>query len=327
MSKPLGFALVPFLLLGLPAAAHAQPEPEPEPEAAAEDPAATDKVELEEEAAPEEDTYDFDSNDAGDENPDDPNSAFNQQEADDAPKKKVEKKKDGAYPARVIDRPITLPGGMSEISLGLPVFVDPFSAGATLRGNYGITSEVQIGLRYGMGAFSEDGFEVGKAVSIDAQYLFTDNISAQLSIPMFLDPFALGVVLGAPMKFTFFDSFSLVFGQDLISIKVHEFFPSIDNAAANAGAIALRESNTTVPLWLGNASLRAIYQMNDKMALDAQFGTIFDDTATTESSVQFNVGVLHAHTNKLDFGARLGATDLSLFVESLSINLFANLRI
>lgn len=294
----------------------AQSEPDP----------AGDKVELGEEGeAPEEDPYDFSG--SGDENPGDLNSAFTSQEGEATAA--VDKKKKEAvtgYPTRAIERPINLPGGTSEISLTLPTFVDPFAAGASLRGSYGITSEVQVGLRYSMGALSENGFEVGKAVSLDAQYLFTDNIAGQLSLPMFMDPFAMGLVLGAPMKFTFFDTFSLVFGQDLVSIKLHEFVPSLDNAVQNSGFIFLRESNTTTPLWIGNASVRAIYQMGDKLALDAQFGIQFDDS-NAASTAQINAGLLHVHSENLDFGARVGALDMSAFVESFSVNLFTNFRI
>lgn len=317
MSKTLSLVLLP--LLSLPSLAYAQDaEPEPEPEAG-------EEVELGDEGIT--DDYDPDNSSGGlrggDENPDDPNSVFGEKPAE-TTKAKGNKRASG-YPMREIDRPLNLPGGMSEITFAIPINVDPFAGAATLQGTYGITSDVQAGLRYGLGRY-QDEFAVGKAVSIEAQYLVTDFLAAQLSIPIYLDPFALGVVLGAPLKFTFFDSFSLVAGEDLLSIRVHEFLPSIDNATQNDANIAKRKINEEVPTWIGNASLRAIYQMDEKLALDMQLGTTFDDTIDAARAL-VNVGLLYATSNKLDFGARAGASDLSQFTESMELRLFLNLRI
>jgi hypothetical protein len=307
----------------LPGTAWSQPEPEPEPDAAG------DKVELEEGAAPaEEEETPYDFSNTGEENPDDPNSEFNKQEKKPGEvKKKAKKPANEGYPTRVIERPLTLPGGTSEIEFALPVLVDPYAFGATLRGTYAITSDVQVGLRYGLGAVTEDGFNVGKAVSLDTQYRFTKNISAQASIPMFLDPFAVGLVLGAPMKFTFFDSFSLLVGEDLVAIKLYEFLPSIDNASQNSAFIDNLADNTITPLWIGKASVRGIYQWSEKMALDAQFGFQFDDISDTATTTLLNVGLLHVHNKNLDFGARMGATSLSDFVDTFGLSIFADYRI
>jgi hypothetical protein len=328
MSKRLGTSLsliLPFLVsLGmLPGVANSQPEPEPEPEGDV----AGDKVDLEEEAAPvvEETPYDFGN--TGEENPNDPNSEFKKQQKKPEEAKKKKKRVYEGYPDRVIDRPLTLPGSTSEVSFALPVLVDPYAFGATLRGTYAITSDVQVGLRYGLGAFTEDGFNVGKAVSLDTQYRFTDNISAQVAIPAFLDPFAVGLVLGAPMRFKFFDTFLILVGEDLVSIKLHEFFPSIDNAGQNAANILRLETNEITPLWLGTASVRGVYQWSEKTALDAQFGFQVDDRRETASTTLFNVGLLRVHNQDLDFGARLGATSLSEFVDTFGLSVFANYRI
>ncbi len=318
MSKTL--SLVLLSLLSLPALARAQKaEPEPEPEVSG------DEVELGDEGVS--DDYDPDASygglSGGEENPDAPDAVFGEK-TEDKPKVKATKKDEG-YPTRVIDRPLNLPGGTSEINVAIPVNVDPFAIAASLQGTYAITSEVQAGLRYGLGRFADE-FAVGKAVSIEAQYLFTDFVAGQLSIPMYLDPFALGLVLGAPMKFTFFDSFSLVVGRDLISFRLSEFLPSIDNASQNDANIAKRAINETVPLWVGNLTGGAIYQMSDKLALDVNLGTTFDDTIDA-ARVLMNAGMLFASSHKLDFGARVGASDLSQFSQSLELRLVLNLRI
>lgn len=328
MSKSLGTTLSLFLPLCLsvsmlPGVAHGQPEPEPEPE----DAAAGEAVELEEGATPAEEETPYDFGETGEENPSDPNSEFNKQQVKPDEIKKKKKRVYKGYPTRDIDRPLTLPGSTSEISFALPVLVDPYAFGATLRGSYGITSDVQVGLRYGLGAVTEDGFNVGKAVSLDTQYRFTDNISAQVSIPMFLDPFAVGLVLGVPMRFTFFDTFAILVGEDLVSIKLHEFLPSIDNASQNAAFIANLADNTITPLWIATATVRGIYQWSEKVSLDAQFGFQVDDNSDSETPVLFNVGVLKVQNQDLDFGARLGATSLSDFVDTFGLSIFANYRI
>ncbi len=326
MSKSLGRNLSLFLPLCasvsmLPGLAYGQPEPEPEG-----DPAG-DKVDLEEgaEAAEEETPYEFGT--TGEENPGDPNSEFKRQGEKPEEVKKKKKRVYKGYPTRVIDRPLTLPGTTSEVSFALPVLVDPYAFGATLRATYAITSDVQIGLRYGLGALTEDGFEVGKAVSLDTRYRFTDNISAQVSIPAFLDPFAVGLVLGAPMRFTFFDTFAILVGEDLVSIKLSKFLPSIDNASQNAGSIANLDDNTITARWIGTPTVRGIYQWSEKVGLDAQFGFQFTDRNDDATTTLLNVGVLKVHNQDLDFGARIGARSLSEFVDTFGLSIFANYRI
>lgn len=339
MSKSSSLALSQFLLsataglaaLCLPQHAWAQgaPEPEPEPteaagDQAAGDEAAGDEVELSEEGiADEEDDLDFSSDNGSDENPGNPNSAFNESD-DNKPKVKALKAATG-YPTRSIDRPLNLPGGMVQVALEIPVAVDPFAVSGTLTGSYGITRDVEVGLQYSPGRYADD-FAVGRAVAIEAQYLVTDFIAAELSIPMYLDPFALGVVLAAPFRYEFFDKFAIIAGQDFLSIKVHEFLPSVENATANEALIAAREINQTVPVWALNLAAGAIYQMDDKMALDAQIGTRFDDT-NNAATTSLEAGLLYANTSKLDFGAKVGAANLSDFTETLSLRVFLNLRI
>ncbi len=301
------------------AMAQAEGEPEPEPEAGG------DKVELKEDATPAEEDTPYDFSNTGEENPDDRHSEFNKKEPEAA--KKAKKVYEG-YPTRVIDRPLTLPSGTSEVEFSTPAFVDPYAFGATLRASYAVTSEVQIGLRYGLGALTEDGFDVGKAVAIDAQYRFTKNISAQLSVPMFLDPFAAAVTLGVPMKFTFFDKFSLLLGEDLANIRAGDkFIPSIDNARQNAASILLVDTGSLTSKWQASVTLRAVYQKDDKLALDVQGGTQFDDDSGKAATTLLNVGALKAHNQDLDFGARLGALDLSHFIDTFGFNLFVRYRI
>lgn len=331
MSKSSSFALSQFLLsataglaaICLPQHAWAQGEPEPEPEPEETAPAG-DEVELSDEGiADESDDLDFSSDTGADENPGDPNSTFSATD-DDKPKVKASKAESG-YPTRSIDRPLNLPGGMVQVALEIPVAVDPFAVAGTLTGSYGITRDVEIGLQYSPGRYADE-FSVGRAVAIEAQYLVTDFIAAELSIPLYLDPFAMGVVLAAPFRYEFFDKFAIIAGQDALSIKVHEFLPSVENATQNEALIDVRKRNEIVPVWAINLAAGAIYQMDDKLALDAQLGTRFDDS-NDAATTSLEAGVLYANSRKLDFGAKVGATNLSSFTETLALRLFLNLRI
>ncbi len=301
--------------------ASAQSEPEDEVEL-------IDDVEMDEEGIAD-DEYDFSSDESGgliggDENPDQaPAYAFA-----DRTKEKTKEKVEAptGYPLRTIDRPINLPGGMSELFVAADVNVDPFAIGGQIEGKYGITDEVQIGLAYGLGTFSDSKFSTGKAVALEGQYLFTDYIAGQLAIPVYLDPLAVGLVLGAPMKFTFFDSFSLVLGRDLLGFRLHQFLPSVGDARLNDKDVANLDDGTIIPLWTAKASLTAIYQHSEDLSLDAEFGQQFDDSERAKTTL-LNVGVLYAKSQKFDLGARLGASDLAFFTETLTFRLFLNVRI
>ncbi|MCP4444706.1 MAG: hypothetical protein GY811_05075 [Myxococcales bacterium] len=330
MSKSSSVALTRFLLcatsgvaaLSMSQHAWAQPEPEPGAETAP----AGDEVELSEEGiADESDDLDFGSGSGSEENPGAPNSTFDAGDKDkDKPKEKADKASSG-YPARSIERPLNLPGGMVQVALEIPIAFDPFAVSGTLTGSYGITRNVEAGLQYSPGRYADD-FAVGRAVAIGGQYLITDFVAAEISLPMHLDPFAMGLNLAAPFKYTFFDSFSLVAGENLLSIKLHEFQPSAENATQNDAFIAARNNNTIVPAWALNFAGGAIYQIDEKMALDAVFGTRFDDTNDAATS-SLDLGLLFANSNKLDFGAKIGVSDLANFTESLALRFFLNSRI
>jgi len=304
-------------------AAKADSKAQPEEPKAGDAPNA-DEVELSDDGiADTEEDMEFASDIGADENPTDPNAAFGKKE-EESTKTKAAKTTSG-YPARVIERPLNLPGSMVQVGLEIPVNFDPFAVSGKFSGDYGITKDVQVGLEYSPGRYADD-FSVGRAVAINAQYLIVDEVAAQVSIPMYLDPFALGVILAAPIKYTLFDSFSLVAGEDFFSFKIHEFLPSVDNATANDALIAARDANTIVPVYAFNLQAGAIYQLDDAVALDAQFGTRFDDTNNAATS-SLEAGLLYAKTNKLDFGARLDASDLSNISQSLALRLFLNIRI
>mgnify|MGYP000373177365 CR=1 FL=1 len=64
---------------------------------------------------------------------------------------------------------------------------------------------------YAIGGLYDDGkvtpaktrWNTGKAVEINFQFLVTDWVAPRIAIPMYVDPFTIGMTLGAPVKFRF----------------------------------------------------------------------------------------------------------------------------
>lgn len=292
-----------------------------------------DEVEMtDDEPEPEDDFMfgDEGSPSGSDETPGDPSSVYsaNQTPADPVSTPVLER---GPYPSEVIIRPLTLPSGMIEIGLDVPVRVEPFSTSGTLRADYGVTSELQLGLRWGAGTVYEDGFEYGEALSLDAYYLLTDWASLQLSVPFYIDPFALGVTLGAPLRFTLFDRFALVTGADLLSFKIHRFVPVLDNELENEVFVELDRTNTTISCCAVNVLAQGIYQLDEMSAIDLRFllrkNLETSPGIPSDSAVELDVGYLYATSNLLDFGARIGFEDMSDPGESFRAIVFSALRL
>ena len=315
-------------LVAAAAPAAAQPE---------DDPMLGDEVELEPEPAPgdEADTStedlfadeDPDAPAGSDENPDAPRLPGEKPRGDDG---EVKERVTGteAYPIEVVKRPISLLGTMSEISLDVPVHFDPFLLTGLLEADYGVTDRIQIGLRYGAGALTEDGFEEGKSFDVHAYYLLEEWVAVQLSIPILVDPFAMGVTLGAPLKFRFFDDkLALTFGRDLLSIAIIDFVPEVDNPALTAGLIALEQTGTVLP----DGALRfiggATYQWKPHIALTGEFGLIAQDFSSEDAIYPLQGILTYSSSNKIDLGARAGFSNLDAGTEGLFVAVFAALRI
>jgi hypothetical protein len=236
------------------------------------------------------------------------------------------------YPIEEVLRPITLPAATFEIGADLRANIDPV-IGATLRARYGITRQAQIGLRYGVGAaFDPDGeegmtFKTGKAISIDASYLVFDWIAAQVSVPIYLDPFAIGLVLGAPVKFRFGDKLALFALQDAVDIKLDGFVPSVTDESKNVANATALDTNTTTSDGVLRFSGGAIVQLKPDLAVIGYLAAELPDFRSQDLSYPLEVAVQHSFSSQLDVAGRIGFDDLGNAGDTFGVRLSAQLRI
>ncbi len=245
-----------------------------------------------------------------------------------AVKKKAPKVASG-YPLAAADRPLTLFRNMAEVHIDYPVNVDPFVASGVIRGRYGVTHEAEIGLRYGFGSIDEDGFLEGKVVAVEFGYSFNHWASVRVSVPFLVDPFAMGLRIGAPLRFKIMDKLALVGGHDLISFKLVSFVPDVTSALATSALVAEDARGTTLP----DGDIRIlggiIYQHSKKLAIMADMGVIAPDFSLDDQPVPLRVGAMLSNPFRagVDYGVRIGFENLDNAKNTFGIALFAALRI
>ncbi|MEM9489779.1 MAG: hypothetical protein AAGC55_11575 [Myxococcota bacterium] len=258
------------------------------------------------------------------------------EENPDAPPEFGERRDDGTralrrvrtgYPIEEALRPITLAEGMSEITIDVLSNVDAYFSTALIEARYGITRQAQLGLGYGPGAVDSDGFTAGKAVSIDVHYLLADWLAVQVELPILLDPFSMGLTLGAPLRFRFGERFALIGGHDLVHIALRRFVPAVGDPLFNEAQVAIDEVDTI----LDSGELRllggAIYQLKPNLALLAELGLLARDFAITDAGVPLLATLTYSVSNKFDLGARIGFRDLGDADETFGATLQLALRI
>ncbi len=240
--------------------------------------------------------------------------------------KKVVPIGDLPYPKELALRPLVLKAGMSQVSFDLLTNVDDFFVTGLAEARYGATHELQIALAYGIGAVSSDGFTAGKALSIEAQYAIAPWIAAQLEIPFLLDPFSLGLTIGAPMKFRFGQRLAFTLGQDLLNFKIKRFVPIVGDPLANQ-ALADQDAVNTE---LDDGELRllggVIYQYSPELALFGEIGILAQDFGLTDAGVPLLVTVTYSSTYQLDLGARIGFRNLDNASENFGATLLVAYR-
>jgi hypothetical protein len=236
------------------------------------------------------------------------------------------------YPIEETLRPITLPKGMSEVVIAPHLQVSDVQAASALRARYGITDKIQLGLTYMLAGIFDNAlapgtkyeFNAGKAVGLDVTVLFEKWVGVRLGVPFYIDPLAVAIDLGAPMKWQFSDGkYAIGALDDLLSIKVKRFAPSFyqeaSNAAAAAGTDSMSGNNTIQSRGAIRFSGYGIMQYQPKMALLGRIGVSVEDFSTTRSNAgdlsglrtYIRAGLQYSPRKDLDVGFSLGFDNLA----------------
>ncbi len=197
------------------------------------------------------------------------------------------------YPVEEALRPITLPQNMSELSISPHVQFSPVLSSDALRARYGITRQVQLGLTYVFAGIYNDplttdhklGLHGGKAVGLDVTVLLANWIGVKVGVPVYVQPLAVALTIGVPLKFIFGDKFAIGGLDDLLSIRLNRFPPSFYQEAFNAQGAAADKSNTTQSRGDLRFSFYGIYQHRKNVALIGRIGI---DEADFSSNVNNN---------------------------------------
>ena len=234
------------------------------------------------------------------------------------------------YPIEEVQRPITLPQNMSEVSLAPHARIKPYAGADALRARYGITRQVQLGLTYLLGGIYDDprtmttdkiGFHPGKAVGLDVTVLLKDWLAVRVGVPVYIDPVAVGLVLGAPLKFVLTEKIAIGGMDDFVTIKIHRFAPTFYQEVQNVANAQISELGTA-----SRGELRftgfGVYQHSPKMALIGRFGVITDlgtggggaaGASSSSAATSFIRGGFQYSPRKyLDLGLSIGFDDLSV---------------
>ncbi len=237
------------------------------------------------------------------------------------------KKRTSGYPIEESLRPITLPRGMSEISLSPSFQVDPFIGGDSLRGRYGITRQVQLGLTYAVGSFMDDPatpnsdklkFFPGKALGLDVTVLIQSFLGVRVGVPVNVDPLAIGVNVGVPMRFILTDRLTIGGMDDFLTIRAYQFAPSLMRQAENTIAEFAEDSGSTQSRGALRFSGYAIYQQREKLALIGRiafrvenFSTLRADTGYGGVFTLLRAGVQYSPRRWFDLGINVGWDDVA----------------
>lgn len=234
------------------------------------------------------------------------------------------------YPIEEAMRPLTLPKNMSEVGLGPHAQLSPYRGADALRARYGITDKVQLGLTYVIAGIYDDpatmseklGVHFGKAVGLDVTVQLKDWVAVRLGVPVYIDPFAISLSLGAPMKWQFAGGkYAIGALDDLLSIKLYRFAPSFYQEHTNAVA-----ADGTRPMGTGtiqsNGEIRfsgyGVMQYRPKLAFLGRLGVVLRDFSTTRTNIDdsgvlylIRAGLQYTPRKYLDLGISVGFDDLS----------------
>lgn len=278
-----------------------------------------------------------------DENPDSPRGAETNVSVTTAP---VVEKPSG-YPIELSQRPITLPKNMAEVSISPHFQASPYAGTDALRARYGITPKIQLGLTYVMGGIYDEPstptdkdykFHPGKAGGLDVTVLLKNWVGIKVGLPMYLDPFAMGLSIGAPMKFHIGDKLAIGILDDVLNIALPieaKFAPSFYQELYNARA-ADRYDNSMSTQSSGTLRISgyAQYQQKANMAVIGDLAIEFEDFSTNRgdtgyggATTSIHGGILFSPKKFLDVGGTLGFDDLSQMPDSFAVRGILAVRI
>jgi hypothetical protein len=274
-----------------------------------------------------------------DENPDAPRGGEDKPQVVTAP---TEPKTTG-YPIELAQRPITLVANMAEVAIDPHIRVGaPVSGTTALRARYGITRQVQLGLTYVIGGLYGEPpgsdmdykFHPGKAGGLDVTVLVTNWAAVRVGVPVYLDPFALSLAVGAPMKFHIGDKVAIGGLDDLLNITIKEFAPSFYQETLNAAAADRQMTGSAQSRGTLRLSAFGIYQHKPNLAIIGRAALEFDDFATNRgangyggATTSIHGGVSFSPKRFLDVGGTLGFDDLSQMPDSFTLSGFLAVRI
>lgn len=239
--------------------------------------------------------------------------------------------KRSGYPIEEAARPITLPKNTSEVSIDPHMQVDPHAGSTALRARYGITEKIQLGLTYLIGGTFDDpatpatdtiGFKPGKAVGLDLTVMLKSWVGVRLGVPFYIDPLAVSITVGAPMKWQFADGkYAIGAFDEVLTIKVKRFAPSFYQEARNAlAADGTDDMGTNTVQSDGSVRLSAfgVAQYSPELAIIGRLGLTFEDFSTTKTDAAgtnplsfIRAGIQYTPRKYIDLGLSIGFDDLS----------------
>jgi hypothetical protein len=139
---------------------------------------------------------------------------------------------------------------------------------------------------------------------------------------VYIDPVAVGLQLGAPMKFTFGDKFALGGLDDLLLIKISKFAPTFNYEQENAtNAYFVTANNTSTPNGHLRFSAYGVYNHTSQLAIIGRFGvdsilgsvggSAAGTQGTATSATFLRAGFQYSPRKYFDVGASLGFEDLA----------------
>jgi hypothetical protein len=301
-----------------------QPEPEPEPEVEVEPPATQPMLT----PLPEDEGPIPEPN-----VPEDPLAGLPPDEGVEAELPRYDKR---GYPIERVKRPLTLPADLGEIDVDVPMVLNdghPLLT-QTLSPAYGITVDLELGLTYSIGVErlsaepGEQGFEVGRAVSLDAAYtLIPRYLAVQARLAFYIDPdvFGIGLILGLPYKIELGDEWAIFGGADLERLRLKEFAVYPEDPAANLFNVSEIGRGVEPGIGSGRLTTGVMFQARPDTAIDGSFG-VERNFESDDQDYSLFAGVTYSPSPAMDLAVHLGFRSLDSPEESFTAALRGALR-